>query len=210
MMTRKFIAELIGTFFLVLVIGLTVGNGNLQLAPVIIGLTLTGLIYAGGHISGAHYNPAVSFAVFIRKKLSSLELLSYLLAQIGGGLLAALCCRLLIPEKLPQMPMEMNAIGKALAAEVIGTFGLVYVILNVATTKASQGKDYYGIAIGLALIGLISAFAGSSGAVFNPSVALALCLLNMISWGTIWIYLLAAAIAACLGALLINMMEKKV
>ena len=79
---KKYLTEFIGTLFLVLIIGLTQN-------PLAIGFGLTVLVYMGAHISGAHYNPAVSLAMFIKKEISGVDFFRYIIAQIFGAALAA-------------------------------------------------------------------------------------------------------------------------
>jgi aquaporin Z len=86
---KKYIAEFIGTFFLVLTIGLAViGAGASVIAPLAIGAALMVMIYAGGHISGAHYNPAVTLGILIRGKLNAADVLPYIIAQLAGAAVA--------------------------------------------------------------------------------------------------------------------------
>src|ERR1700759_4668693 len=88
---NKYIAEFIGTFFLVLTIGCTgVGAGAGVIAPLAIGAALMVMIFAGGHISGAHYNPAVTLGVLIRGKVKAADVIPYWIAQVIGAVVAAL------------------------------------------------------------------------------------------------------------------------
>ncbi|MFL5753078.1 MAG: MIP/aquaporin family protein [Bacteroidia bacterium] len=205
---KKYITEFIGTFFLVIVIGLTVNGGIGPMAPLGIGFTLIALIYAGGHVSGAHYNPAVTLAVFIRKKIPGSDVIPYVLAQLSGAALAAITTSFLIPGKMPVEAPLMHDLWRALVAELIGTFALVYVVLNVATAKSTAGNSYYGLAIGLTVIGIAYAFGEISGGAFNPAVALSICIMKMLSWNYIWLYLAGSAVAAAIAAFLFNSMHK--
>ena len=87
---RKYLTELIGTFFLVLTIGMTVIGGKGDFAPIAIGAILMAMVFAGGYISGAHYNPAVTLAVLIRGKISAGDAVVYMIVQIAGGCAAGL------------------------------------------------------------------------------------------------------------------------
>src|SRR5579871_5485457 len=164
---KKYLVEFIGTFFLVLGIGMAVidpGAGNL--APLAIGLTLMVVVYAGGHVSGAHYNPAVTLAVWLRGRCATKDVLPYWISQVVGSL-AATCAICFFKDHPAVTPQEIKIVP-ALIAELIGTFCLAYVILNVATAKATAGNSFYGLAIGLTVTAMAFAFGGISGGVFNP------------------------------------------
>jgi aquaporin Z len=96
---RKYITEFVGTFGLVLTIGCVV-MGESSLAPLAIGGVLAALVFAGGHISGAHYNPAVTLAVFLRGRVRGIDVLAYFGAQIVGGLLGAVAARMIVNRAL--------------------------------------------------------------------------------------------------------------
>lgn len=184
-MTRKLVVEAIGTFFLVLTIGLVVTDpGAGALAPLAIGSVLMVMVYAGGHISGAHYNPAVTLAVLLRGKTTGSELAGYWAAQIAGGVLAALTVGLLV--EAPAIAAH-PAVGASLLVEFLFTFALAYVVLNTATTRGTAGNSYYGLAIGFTL--MVGAFAagGISGAAFNPAVAIGITLMGLSAPAFIWV-----------------------
>ncbi len=185
---KKYLVEFIGTFFLVLTIIAAVNGGAGNLAPIAIGAALMVMVYAGGHISGAHYNPAVSLAVYIRGKLASSELLPYFIAQVLGAILAAL---LAINVFGFETAMGSIEVGPALLAEVLGTFALAFVILNVATAKGTEGNSFYGLAIGFTVTAMAYVFGGISGGAFNPAVAIGISLAGMSAWTNIWVFLVA-------------------
>jgi aquaporin Z len=196
---KKYIAELIGTFFLVLTIGCSViGNGAGPLAPLAIGSALMVMIFAGGHISGAHFNPAVTLGVWLRGKCETKDVVPYMMFQIIGAVLAAFVVEFLKAGATvtPLHPATLPA----LVAEFLFTFALVYVVLNVATAKGTSGNSFYGLAIGFTV--LVGAFSvgNISGGAFNPAVAVATSIMGLSSWTNLWIYLLAdfggAAVAA--------------
>lgn len=194
---RKYVVELIGTFFLVLTVGTTVSAG-LAAAPLAIGAVLMAMIFAGGHVSGGHFNPAVSLGVFLRGKLLARDLLPYWGAQIAGGLLGAAVTGILVPAPVgePLLP----AIGPALLAEFVFTFALVWVMLNVATAKSTEGNSFYGLAIGFTVTAGAFAVGGISGAAFNPAVAIGATTIGLVGWSAIWIYLVANLAAAGVAA----------
>ncbi len=188
---KKLITEFIGTFFLILTIGLTVLGGAGNLAPVAIGTALMVMVYAGGHLSGAHYNPAITLGVWIRGRIKVGEAIPYMIVQTLGAVVAAFVVRYFIGgEKVDALAAASNPdITKALIAELIGTFALVFVVLNVATAKATAGNSYFGLAIGLTVTAMAYAFGSYSGGAFNPAVAVGITLMKMAQWGDFWMYL---------------------
>jgi aquaporin Z len=197
---RKYLTEFVGTLFLVFTISCAVISGG-ALAPLAIGAVLTAAVYAGGHISGAHYNPAVTLAVYLRGKLNRTDVLPYLAAQILGGLAGAGLGRLVVgPPTTPALHLTGSAIGAAFTAEVVVTFALAYVVLNVATSKSHPGNSFYGLAIGFTVLSGAIAVGGVSGGVFNPAVALAASAEGLLSWSTIWVYLAANLTGGALAA----------
>jgi aquaporin Z len=170
-MTRKLVTEAIGTFFLVLTIGLTVTAGE-PLAPVAIGSVLMVMVYMGGAVSGAHYNPAVTFAMLLRGKVTAAEAAGYAVAQVIGAALAALAVYWLTGTTFMPAPAATAGAVEVLAVEALFTFALALVVLNVATARETEGNSYFGLAIGFTV--LAGAFAGGpiSGGAFNPAVGL--------------------------------------
>lgn len=192
---NKYIVELIGTFFLVLTIGL---SGN----PVAIGFVLAAMVYMGGHISGANYNPAVSLGIFMRQKLSSKDLVMYWVFQIIGAVLAALVFKFVSGKTFAPAPGEGVGFIAATLIEFLFTFALVLVVLNVATTKKTEGNSYFGLAIGITV--LAAAFSGGpvSGGAFNPAVAIGPIIVDSISGGTSYSNILVYIIGPFLGGAL--------
>src|SRR6266851_5494351 len=187
---NKYIAELIGTFFLVLTIGCTViGSGAGALAPLAIGSALMVMIFAGGHISGAHYNPAVTLGVWLRGRCATGDVLPYMISQVVGAVLAALATRYLVGA--PKTGPGSLAVGPALLAEFLFTFALVFVILNVATSKGTEGSSFYGLAIGMTVMTGAFAVGNISGGAFNPAVAVGITTMGLSGWSSLWIYLAA-------------------
>jgi aquaporin Z len=203
---KKYIVEFIGTFFLVFTVGCTViAPGAGALAPIAIGASLMVMIFAGGHVSGGHFNPAVTLAVRLRGKCPSSDVIPYWIAQIAAAFAAAWAVHFLKVER----PTEVIAIGvkAALLAEFLFTFALAWVVLNVATSKGTAGNSFYGLAIGMTV--MVGAFAvgGVSGGAFNPAVATGITLMGLSSWGHYWIYLvseLAGGTAAALAYKVVN------
>ena len=193
---KKYITEFIGTFFLVTVVGLTAvaSPGAGPFAPIAIGATLMVMIYAGGHISGAHYNPAVTLAVFVRGKINISDAVTYVIAQIGGALMAWAIVSFIFEGSAAIPSNGVESIPKALAGEFLGTFALAYVVLNTATAKGTDGNSFYGLAIGFTVVVSAYAFGSFSGGAFNPAVAIGATMLKAMTWADSWIYL-----AGCLG-----------
>jgi aquaporin Z len=194
----KYVAEFIGTFFLVLTIGCTViGHGAGPLAPLAIGSALMVMIFAGGHISGGHFNPAVTLGVWLRGKCETKDVAPYMIFQIMGAVLAALVVKFFKGGAVA--PLQPATVA-ALLAEFLFTFALVYVVLNVATAKGTSGNSFYGLAIGFTV--LVGAFSvgNISGGAFNPAVAVGISVMGLSSWANIWIYLVADFAGAAVAA----------
>ena len=204
---KKYITELIGTFFLVLVIGMSGAAGSL--APLAIGATLMVMIFAGGHISGAHYNPAVTLAVLIRGKISVTDAISYIIVQVAGATLAAMLVLYFLGDGF--VPISMENVPKGLVAEGVATFALAYVVLNVATAKGTAGNSFYGLAIGFTVMAMAYSFGAISKGAFNPAVAVGLCVMKIAPWSDMWIYVAGCFVGGALAAVIfrINNEEEK-
>jgi len=198
---RKYITEFIGTFFLVFTVGMVVIGGKGDFAPLAISSALMVMIYAGGHISGGHYNPAVTLAVLLRGKISLSDAVPYMIVQILGAGAASLVVMYLLNDKMPGDAAEMVSTTKGLLAEFLGTFALAFVVLNVATAKGTSGNSFYGLAIGFTVLTMAYALGGISGGAFNPAVAIGISLMKLASWSSIWVYLVGCFGGAALAAL---------
>jgi aquaporin Z len=198
----KYTVELIGTFFLVLTIGMTViepGAGSL--APVAIGSALMVMVYAGGHVSGAHYNPGVTLAVWMRGRCPSADVPGYVAAQVAGALGAAVAVGALKgASAMAQVTAGSPPVGAALLAEFLFTFALAWVVLNAATAKATHGNSFYGLAIGFTVMTGAFAVGSISGGVFNPAVAAGVTMMGLVSVANLWIYLAADFAGAAVAA----------
>jgi aquaporin Z len=187
---RKYCTEFIGTFFLVLTIGSTgIAAGPGVIPPLAIGAILMVMIYAGGHISGAHYNPAVSLGVFVRGRLATADVAPYWVAQLLGGVAAAATV-LFLKTAPPEAPFVARP-AAGFAAELLFTFALVYVVLNTATARATSGNSYFGMAIGFTVLAGAFAVGDVSGGAFNPAVAIGASIMGMLPWNMLWLYLAA-------------------
>ena len=201
---NKYFTEFIGTMFLVLVVGIAaIGGVAGSMAPLAIGSILMVMIYAGGHISGAHYNPAVTLAVLIRGKINMGDAITYWIAQIGGAL-AAWAIATFIFEVEGAGTSAVKSVGQGLGAEILGTFALAYVVLNSATAKGNNGNSFYGLAIGFTVMACAFTFGAFSGGAFNPAVAIGACLMKGFVWADLWIYLVGCLAGGALAGLVFN------
>ena len=201
---RKLAVEFIGMFLFVFTVGMATESANHSgavLAPIAIGSLLMVMVFAGGHVSGGHYNPAVSTAVFLRGKIKANEYGAYVVTQFVAAVLAGLLVTAVGGKETAGVTA---ATGKMLVVEFLFTFALAYVVLNVATAKGTEGNSFYVLAIGfVVIVGAISVGWVSGGA-FNPAIALGATVLGAFPWSHIWIYLLAdfAGAAAAAAAFL--------
>jgi aquaporin Z len=186
---KKYTVEFIGTFFLVFGIGMAVRGGLGNFAPLAIGAVLMAMIYSGGHISGAHFNPAVSVGALIRGSMAKADFVPYLVAQIFGAILAALLVSGI--HGRPMLGSNDHALVPSLVVEFLATFALVWVILNVATAKGTANNSFYGLAIGATVTGMAYAVGGISGGAFNPAVGFALPLMGLVNASQSLVYLVA-------------------
>ena len=204
---NKYIAEFIGTFFLVLTIGCTgIGAGAGVIAPLAIGAALMVMVFAGGHISGGHYNPAVTLGVLIRGRVKAADVLPYMIAQVAAAAVAAFVVVGFLRAGIAVTPIAPK-IGPALAAEFLFTFALVYVVLNAATADGTSGNSFYGLAIGMTVMTGAFAVGDISGGAFNPAVALGISMMGISDWGNIWIYLLANFAAGVVAAIVFQLIN---
>jgi len=202
---QKALTEFIGTFFLVLTVGCSVlGAGPGIIPPLAIGSALMVMIYAGGHVSGAHYNPAVTLGVLVRGRCTVADLVSYWIAQVVAAVVAAMV--VLYFRTDTATPVLVRPAAAALA-EFLFTFALVYVILNVATAKATSGNSYFGLAIGFTVLAGAFSVGSVSGGAFNPAVAVGAMILHLLPWSNLPLYVVsefAGGVAAALAFRIIN------
>lgn len=203
---NKYLVEFIGTFFLVLTIGCTVIGGEAGvIPPLAIGSALMVMIFAGGHISGGHYNPAVTLAVWLRGRCDTKDVVPYMACQVVGGLAATAAVKFL--RAGVKVSANQPELGPALLAEFLFTFALAYVVLNVATAKGTAGNSFYGLAIGMTVMTGAFAVGGISGGAFNPAVALSATLLGLFPWPNIWIYFLGNFLGAAAAAIIFKVLQ---
>src|SRR3954471_698421 len=179
---RKLVVEFIGTFFLVFTVGMAVANAD-ALAPLAIGAALMVMVFAGGHVSGAHYNPAVSLAVFVRGKMAGNELGAYVIVQLIAAVVAGLVVVLLGYDA--DKAADVAGAGKMLVVEFLFTFALAWVVLNAATSRGTEGNSFYGLAIGFTVAAGAFSVGAISGGAFNPAVAIGAMVMGLLSWSDI-------------------------
>ena len=204
---KRYLVEFVGTFFLVLTIGCVVmaPNGAGALAPLAIGAALMVMVFTGGHVSGAHYNPAVTVAVFLRGKCAASDVPGYLVAQFAGAAAAAMIAAFLKGNPAVS-PMQIDP-TRALVAEFLYTFALCSTVLNVATARATSGNSFYGLAIGFTVMAGAYSVGAVSGGAFNPAVALGATLMGLFSAANIWVYLVANFAAAAAAAAFFKLVD---
>ncbi|MGY8798121.1 MAG: MIP/aquaporin family protein [Longimicrobiales bacterium] len=206
----RYATELIGTFCLVFTIGMTAVAG-VDVAPIAIGAILTALVYMGGHVSGAHYNPSISIALYLRGALDAKHLAPYIAAQLLGACLAAGAVLMITGGTFAPAPGEGYGTLSVLLAEMLMTFALALVIMNVATSKATEGNSYYGLAIGFTVMAGAFAVGGVSGGVFNPAVGFGPILVDMLAgdggFGNLWFYIVGPIVGAAAAVPVFKMQE---
>ena len=210
---RNYLTEFIGTFFLCLTIGLTVLNGT-PMAPLAIGAALMVMVYMGGHVSGGHYNPAVSLAVLLRGKMASVgEFIGYVVSQCVGALVAALVVYVIVGRTFAPAPAATASLTGVLLVELLFTFALALVVLNSAASAKTHGNSFFGLAIGFTVV--VGAFAGGpiSGGAFNPAVGFGPVLVDALlgggSLGNLWLYWLAPLAGGALAAAVFGLQERE-
>ena len=198
---RKYVTEFIGAFFLTFAVAMAALSGS-AFVPLAAGLTLMVMVYAGGHISGGHYNPAVTMAALVRGRIGVSDAVGYWVAQVIGGVVAGAIARAVSnPAAVNTLRLSGHIEAATAVVEILFTFALCYVVLNVATSKDQPNNGFFGLAIGFTVAAGAFAVGGISGGVFNPQVALGGATAGMFGWGTIWVYLLVELAAGVVAGL---------
>ena len=195
---KKYLVEFIGTFFLVGMVGAAVRSGA-PLGPLAIGSALMVMVYAGGHISGGHYNPAVTLGVWLRGKCATNDVIPYWIAQLAAGVVAAFIVTYVAGRPAGTPPLHGTV--PSLIVEFLVTFALVWVVLNVATAKATAGNSFYGLAIGFTVFMGAVAVGGVSGGAFNPAVGLGVVIMGLEKLHQLGVYLVADLLGGATAAL---------
>jgi len=195
---RKLAVEFIGMFLFVFTVGMATNKaGAGALAPLAIGSVLMVMVFAGGHVSGGHFNPAVSTAVLLRGRMAKDEFAAYVATQLTAAVLAGLLARY-VGGREPHAVVASS--GKMLIVEFLFTFALAWVVLHVATARGTDGNSFYGLAIGFTVVTGALAVGGISGGAFNPAIAVGGMVTGLFEWSNIWIYWLADFLGAALAA----------
>ncbi len=201
-MRAKLLTEFAGTFVFLSVIALSGRAGSL--APLAIGFALAAMVYMGGHISGAHYNPAVSFGLYLRGVIPATTMGLYWVSQLAAAGLAFGLAFLIGGRSSGIHPGAGVYWYSALAAEILLTTALMLLVLNVAATKETAGNSYYGLAIGFTVAAGAFTVGPISGAAFNPAVGfgatLGAALFAHGGWADLWLYIVGPLAGAALGA----------
>ena len=200
---RNAVAEAIATLLFVFTIIGAINNAG-DFTPLVIGFTLMVLVYATGHISGAHLNPAVSLGVLLRGAMNVGEFVAYVVAQLLGAALGALIAAAVFPAAEAAKQIE---VGPSFLVEALFTFALVYVVLNVATSKDNDGNSFYGLAIGTTVFLGAATVGGISGGGFNPAVAFGLAINGQFEWSNMWLYVVAPLVGAVIAALAFRLLN---
>jgi aquaporin Z len=206
---RKLVVELIGSFIFFVTVYGAVRSGS-TLAPVAIGSIYMVMVFAGAHISGGHFNPAVTMAVLVRGRIGPALAAGYWIVQLAAGVLAALAVYGMIGSTAPSFGpsyVSLYGVGPVFVAELIFTFALAYVMLNVATSKDHPNNSFYGLAIGFTVLAGVIAVGQISGGVFNPAIYLGGAVLGLFTWPAIWIYFLAELAAAVIAGLVFRVLN---
>jgi len=209
---KNYVTEFIGTFFLVLTVGLTVISGT-EFAPLAIGASLMIMVYMGGHISGGHYNPAVSLAAMMRGALPRGQFVPYIVSQFLGAIAAGMLTGVFTGDVISPAPSPDVNILLAVLAELLFAFALCLVVLNTATSPKTQGNSYYGLAIGFTVFVGAAAVGSISGGAPNPAVGAGLGLVDGIMGGApftyIWVYLVGPFLGGALASAVYTLQHKE-
>jgi aquaporin Z len=199
--TRKYAVEVIGTFFLVFTVAVSVLSKSAY-TPLAAGAVLMVMVYAGGHISGGHYNPAVTMAALLRRRIGLADAGAYWVAQFVAAVIAGVLARAVVnPAAVTTLHPSGHALTATAVAEFLFTFALCYVVLNVATSKDQEGNSFFGLAIGFTVVAGAFAVGGISGGAFNPAVSLGAAVGGLFAWSTLWVYIVVQALAGIAAGL---------
>jgi len=209
---KKLLTEFIGTFFFVFTITLSV-TGEAAMPALAIGAMLMVMVYMGGHISGAHYNPAISLGMLLRGKLANRDFVPYVVAQVLGSIAASAMVFLLIGKTFAPTPAADVSAFSALLIEILFSLALVLVVLNVATHEGTAGNSHYGLAIGFTVLAGVMAGGRVSGGAFNPAVGIGPTLINATlgsgSFDNLWLYIVGPLTGGVLAAVVFGIQEKE-
>jgi aquaporin Z len=200
---RRYLTEFVGMVFFVMTIGLVTAAGT-PLAPLIIGSVLMVIVYMGGPVSGGHFNPAVTLAAYLGRKMNRGDLVPYWIAQVVGGLAGASLSRMFVDRTFTIAPATTTTAGAALLVELLYTTLLALTVLNCATRESIKGNSYYGLAIGFSIVVAAASGGPISGGAFNPGIGAGAIVVDALlgggSLGHLWIYLVGPLAGGALAA----------
>ncbi|HWG65245.1 MAG TPA: aquaporin [Streptosporangiaceae bacterium] len=198
---RKYAVEAIGAFFLVFTVATSVLSHSVY-TPLAAGAALMVMVYAGGHISGGHYNPAVTLAALVRGRISLYDAVGYWIVQFAAGVVAAVVARAVVnPPAVTTLHLSGHALAATAVVELLFTFALCYVVLNVATSKDQLSNSFFGLAIGFTVVAGAFAVGAISGGAFNPAVTLGAATAGLFAWSSLWVYIVVQAVAGVAAGL---------
>lgn len=188
---KKYLVEFIGTFFLTFTVATAAvyGSSPGNLAPLAIGLVLMVMTYAGGHVSGAHYNPAVTLGVFIRGRCNKKDVAPYIISQLLAAFVGGAAASVVTGET-SALTMSFNNTGAVILAEFLFTFALAFVFINTSTASANKGNSFFGLAIGGTVAAGVLTVGGISLGGFNPAVSVMLAMSGKLGWADSWMHFL--------------------
>jgi aquaporin Z len=207
----KVVTEFVGTFVFLFVISLAAVSGS-PLTPLAIGGALMCMVYMGGHISGGHYNPAVSLGIWLQKKMSASDFFLYVIAQVIAGICAFALGWFITNKTVAIHPGAEFTPIKAFIVEVIFTMALVLVVMNVAVSKKTDGRGFYGLAIGFTIVAAAIAAGPISGGAFNPAVGIGATVIDVLKgggeWTDLWVVILGPLVGGAIGSYIFAAQEK--
>ncbi len=205
---RKLVVEAVGAFALSFIgVGAIIYGGDLTTVAFAHGLVIAVMVCAAGHISGGHFNPAVTFGFLVTKRIPTVDAVGFWIAQLGGAVLGALMVSLTLPRQVPNIEHGLTQLtpgvsnGSGLAIEFILTFFLMFVIFGVAVDPRGSFAAVAGIPIGLTITLDIMMGGPLTGASMNPSRTFGPDLVAGV-WTNVWIYFIACPLGAAAAALL--------
>jgi aquaporin Z len=211
---QKYLAEFFGTFMLVFLGtgAVTVAAGNTLTIGLAFGLAITVSAYAFGGISGGHFNPAVTTAMLMNRRINGRDALGYVIAQVLGATVASAFMKLFVSglglatNQLGQTDFPKISTGLAFLVEVLVTFLFLLVILNVTSDRHGNG-DFAGLTIGVTLAFLIIVALNLTGGSLNPARSFGPAIFaGGSALSHLWLYILAPEVGAILAALVARVM----
>ena len=205
---QKYIVEFVGALFVVLTAVMAANSSFAAPAPLAVGAVYAAMVVAGARISGAHFNPAVSLAVLMLRRMNRTDFFYYLVAQFAGAALAALLAVFLLNcQGAPRIDAVTNANALCVVlSELLGAFGLAWVALH-AGASSSEPTPAYGFAAGIVLFGLATVL-DTPGLAFNPAATLGLVISGNLHLEGSWPYLVGTGLGAAVAGTVFQVVTK--